>query len=218
MKAKEYYNSLLLNAENSDEFDKELEHCLLSLIDEADKLMKSRNAKTRDAKAACINEINNKWLSICYLHEKKKDSYEEDNYMSSVILLRDGFKAAYVIKHPNMEWCFNIKKHTDYVNQRNKELEDERIKNEEKSKNLFMHEVIPYEELTMENITSEILNCMMSLGSASSSGIPLGWLRPLAFRISLLEHWKNKGSIDISEVAEMEKDPVGFFKNLGRNM
>lgn len=208
MKAKEYYN-IIADTKNEKEFFDKLNECVLALIDEANNLIKSRNAKTREAQAACINEINNKWLSICYTHEKRVDSYEIDSHLRSIKILRDGFKAAYITKHPDKEWYFTkMKDHLEYIEKNNEEA-NKKLKDNE----LFLHQVIPYNELTMENITSEILSCMMSLGSAASHGIPIQWVKPLADRITLLRYWKDKGSINLSDVEEMEKNPIEFFRS-----
>jgi hypothetical protein len=40
-------------------------------------------------------------------------------------------------------------------------------------------------------------------------GMPIQWMKPLAFRVSLLEHWKNNG-IKYEQISEFEKNPEKF--------
>ena len=207
MKAKEWYKQFEM-CETSDEFEKKLEECLIELVDDADKLIIKRKAKSHDAIASCINEVNQKYKAIINIHENKKKNHESD-ILGGVTILDDGFKAAYVLKHPDREWYFNINNHMKKVEERRDEIE----MHEKAVSNIIPYNVTPFEELTMETLTKEILCCTMALGSYVGAGIPVDWIRPLAYRIGLLRWWKNNGEINLEDVEEFKKDEAAWVRS-----
>ena len=110
---------------------------------------------------------------------------------------------------------FDINRHKKFVDDTNaaREVQQKRIA----AKQFTPYAVTPYEQLTNETLLHEILACTMALGNYAEMGIPLQSLRPLAFRISLLRYWKEKGAINLDDVKEMEKydDPRKFFEEKG---
>ena len=70
MKAKEYAEKLFELVEKHEEFENLLEKCLKELCAEADGLIKIRRAKSDEAVAACINQVNQKYLAIINQYEK----------------------------------------------------------------------------------------------------------------------------------------------------
>ena len=218
MKAKEYAEKLFELVEKHEEFENLLEKCLKALCAEADSLIKIRRAKSDEAVAACINQVNQKYLAIINQYEKLTNKeYQGWETTMCPTLLVDGFKAAYVHIHPNRGWYFNIKRHKQFINEENarREAQQRRIA----SKTLTPYAVTPYEQLTMETLIPEIMACLAALGHYVEMGIPIQSMRPLAFRISLLRYWKHMGAINLDDVKVMESydDPSKFFAERGFN-
>ena len=221
MKAKECAEKLFeLAKEPKDhkEFENLLEKYLRQFISEADELIKIRRAKSDEAVAACINQVNEKYLAMVNRYEKlTNDEFQGWETTMCPTLLKDGFKAGYVSIHPNRGWYFDIKRHKNFV-----EMEEERREAQQKriaSKTLTPYAVTPYDQLTMENLIPEMMACLSALGHYAEMGIPIQSMRPLAFRISLLRYWKEKGAINLDDVKAMESyaDPLDFFKERGFN-
>lgn len=218
MKAKEYAEKLFELVEKHEEFENLLEKCLKELCAEADSLIKVRRAKSDEAVAACINQVNQKYLAIINQYEKLTNKeYQGWETTMCPTLLSDGFKAAYVHIHPNRGWYFNIKRHKQFVDKEiaRREAQQRRIA----SKTLTPYVVTPYEQLTMETLIPEIMACIAALGHYAEMGIPIQSMRPLAFRISLLRYWKHMGAINLDDVKVMESydDPIKFFTERGFN-
>lgn len=216
MKAKEYAQKLFELVEEHEQFESQLEKSLKALCQDADKLIKIRRAKSDEAIAACINEVNAKWLAIIN-HYKKLTNQEYHGWETTMcpVILEDGFKAAYIHLHPNHGWYFNLSRHKKFVDETNaaREAQQKRIA----AKKFTPYAVTPYEQLTMETLVTEILACTMALGNYAEMGIPLQSLKPLAYRISLLRYWKAKGEINLDDAKEMENydDPGEFFEDKG---
>jgi len=218
MKAKEYAQKLFELVENQDEFENFLEKSLKEFCAEADKLIKIRRAKSDESVAACINELNQKWIALVN-HYKKLMNNEYEGWEKHIFptLLEDGFKSAYVLTHPNRGWYFDIKRHKKFIEEETaaREAQNRRIATQK----FTPYAVTPYEQLTMDNITQEIMCCLMALGNYANMGFPPQSIRPLAFRITLLRYWKEKGEINLEDVKTMEsyEDPRKFFKERGFN-
>lgn len=219
MKAKEYAEKLFELVEKHEEFENLLEKCLKELCAEADNLIKIRRAKSDEAVAACINQVNQKYLAIINQYEKLTNKeYQGWETTMCPTLLADGFKAAYVHIHPKRGWYFDIKRHKQFIDEENarREARQRRIA----SKTLTPYAVTPYEQLTMETLIPEMMACLAALGHYAEMGIPIQSIRPLAFRISLLRYWKHIGAINLDDVKVMESydDPRKFFEERGFNL
>ena len=205
MKAKLYFNKLKENTTEVD-FFKFYESMMYDLVKEAEDLILTRNAKRNESIRSCIMEIDNKYRAICRLIEKYKEEVSEDHFIKNIKFLDDGFKAIYVELHPEHRWFFDIDKHKKMIADINEENEAKK----KRLNNFYLHKVTPFEELTMENLTSEILCCLQSLGSFSSiidgKTITMEAARPLAYRITLLRWWLNKGEINLEDVKEWESN------------
>lgn len=202
MKAKEYYRMLQEASDTEEGFEEGLEKVLTSMSDEVDELIRRRNAKSNDAIAGCVKEIDQKWRALVALHNKKKEKFELDGHLGRAILLDDGFKAVYVHLHPGREWMFDMKKHEQHID----ELKVQERLRKQVMDSFAPYKVTPFEELTMDNLVKEIMNCTMAMGSYYTIGIPIDWFRPLAYRVALLRYWKSKGAINLADVEEFEKD------------
>lgn len=216
MKAKEYAQKLFELVENEKEFENYLEKCLKALCQDAENLIKLRRAKSDEAVAACINEVNTKWLAIVNQYNKlTNQKYEGWEETICPIIVKDGFKAAYVTLHPNRGWYFDISRHKKWIDEKNSDIRQR----EEHIKNIkFMpYSVTPYDQLKYEDLSKEIMACLASLGQFADIGIPCVSLIPLAHRITLLRYWQYKGSIDVNDATEMAKyeDPRKFFEERG---
>lgn len=204
MKAKEWYNKLF-SCKTDGELKDCLGNCLSSLIQDANKLIKIRRATSDKAIASCLNEVNDKWRAICILHENAK--YTDDHPLHDSKLLKDGFKAAYVHENPNRGWYFDLKNHKNYVN-REQEKEQEKFF---MKPTLKLFNVTPYEEITKENITKEILENMYLIGHYHGKVSNI-LLMSLVHRARILRYWKATDNINLSDIEEMEKDPYKFFE------
>lgn len=221
MKAKLYF-AKLKECKTEEEFMNQYESMMYELDEEVGSLIQQRNAKTNDAIKSCILEIDNKYKAILRLINKYKEELvsnpeesPEKDFIRNLKFLDDGFKAVYVELHPDHEWFFDINKHKKYI----KEIEEVEKKKQEERNNFFLHAVTPFDQLTMDNLTSEILACLASLGSFSSligtGGITMEAAKPLAYRIALLRYWHSKGEINLGDVEIFEKDPEAWVKEHG---
>ena len=218
MKAKEYAQKFFELADKQEEFETLLVKALKEFCQEADKLIKIRRAKSDESVAACINELNRKWLSLVS-HYNKLTNQEYHGWETKLcpVILEDAFKAAYVHLHPNRGWYFDLNRHKQHVDRINAQRERDYNMEKEASKNFVPYAVTPYEELTMDTLVQEIMACLMALGNYYQIGFPPQSLRPLAFRISLLRYWKEKGAINLEDVKIMEgyENPANFFTERG---
>lgn len=220
MKAKEYAEKLFALVEKHEEFENLLEKCLRELVKEADGLIKIRRATSDESVAACINQVNQKYLAIINNYEKMANAkYEGWETTMCPTILKDGFKAAYVHIHPNRGWYFDINRHKNFIERENARRESQQKMIEAKAKTFRPYAVTPYEQLTMDTLGGETLACLMALGSYAEMGFPMQSIRPLAFRISLLRYWSHKGAINLEDVKIMESydDPSKFFAERGFN-
>ena len=213
MKAKEYYRTLQEASDTEEGFEEALEKVLTSMSNEVDELIRQRNAKSNDAIAGCVKEIDQKWRALVALHNKKKEKFELDGYLGKAILLDDGFKAVYVHLHPDRKWMFDMKKHEQHIDKL-KAQEEQKAKIIE---SFAPYAVTPFEKLTVKDLNKEILACCMALGCYRSMGIPVDWFKPLAYRVALLRHWKEKGIIDLAEAEEFEKDSKAWVDKMYNN-
>lgn len=213
MKAKDYYRILQESSNDEEKFEKALENILKSMSDEVDELIRRRNAKSNDAIAGCVKEIDQKWRALVALHNKKKEKFELDGHLGKVILLDDGFKAVYMRLHPGREWMFDMKKHEQHIDKL-KAQEEQKAKIIE---SFAPYKVTPFEKLTVKDLNKEILACCMALGYYRSIGIPVDWFKPLAYRVALLRHWNEKGIIDLTEAEEFEKDNKAWVDKMYNN-
>ena len=219
MKAKEWY-SKMKEAKTEKEFETVLANCLKSLSEDADHLIKVRRAKSDKAIAACIDEVNNKWIAICNLHSS--DTFEEDSPMYKSTLIKDGFRGAYVHLHPNRGWYFDLKAHKGNV---------ENIKTKLTTKDLCnpvlcSYGLTPYtkiSDLSLDNMRSEFLQAAYVLGSLSHTENVTNsvYMRILATHMLLIKYWIAYGKVDLDDVdlayedvALVERkynDPIGFM-------
>lgn len=206
MKAKEWY-SKMREASTKEEFETVLTNCLESLCDDADRLIKIRHATSDHAVANCIDEVNNKWMSIVnsFENDKNKGVFEEGHYLHNSALHKDGFKAAYVHLHPKRGWYFNMKAHKQNI---------ETTEFFMSAKNLYkpvliLYGLTPYDKL--ENnaniLRSEFLQTAYALGSTNkqssdvfADGAIKTYMKILAIHMTLLRLWIQSGNIDIEDV------------------
>lgn len=199
MKAKHWFN-VLKSSNAEEEFDKNLNTCMGSLCKDADDIIYHRQAKSREAIASCIMEVNNKWLAIIRLWDRYREENPENPNLD-IYLHKDGFKAVYVSYNPKYKWAFDIEKHREDLERK-----------ASKTNNLHLHKVIPLKDITSENITKEILCCLASLGSAHQAGFPLEWCEPLIMRIHFLKYMKMKGEINQTDINEYEENLELWFE------
>lgn len=197
-KAKTYCQRLI-DANTIGDFNDEVKNIIKSLSEEVNELISKRQCKTNDAKKSCLLEVNNKWKSICSRYEYEINKLSEDDFHKTYKLNEDGFKAAFVEFNPGTEELFDLKT----FKQNLKEREDD-IKQVEN----FAYKCLPLEDITKENINGEILNLLYAM-SQYHKIFPLKYLKPLAYRITLLRYWSNNG-IDKSMIDEFNADPEKF--------
>ncbi len=212
MKAKLHY-AKLKECTTEEAFYEAHESMMYALVKDVESLIKSRNAKSRDAIEACIREVNDKYRAICHLHEKYQKEADCAHFIKTIKFLEDGFKAIYVDLHPEHKWAFDLKKHCEKVDKMREDIKKQEEQREKQRDSLFIYPVTPFENLTMENITKEILNCTAALGSYARAGIPIEYMKKLAFRITLLRYWKGNGAINLDDVKDWEEDPEKWTKS-----
>lgn len=210
MKAKEWYKEFE-KCSSADEFEDKLEEFIRSLESETMRMVETRHCKTDEAILGCIHDSDQKWKAIISIHKKKlnDDNYYLPEFLRLAEFFDDGFKAVFTQLHPEYKRLFDLDKHMKFVNEK---IEQEKQK-ASSIHDIFMHKVIPYEELTMDNLTKEIINCSAALGSYVRAGFNLEWLKPLAQRIDLLRYWRSKGSINLDDVKEFEEDPAKWVQD-----
>jgi len=207
MKAKEYF-ARLMNNETEDEFIKDFESVLYDMVKECENLMKTRNVKSKEGQKSCVLELNQKYVALINLLDKARNTRADRDYLKEYKFLPDGFRDIWCSLHENSEWIFKDHRRTNAKPDIHRE-----------EPKLMFHKVTPFEELTMENITSEILACLASLGSFANCCdgklITMECARPLACRIALLRYWHKNGAINLDDVKEFEKDPLKWVQDHG---
>lgn len=205
MKAKAYWHKLA-ECKTDEELENSIEQMLKDLVKEADDLITQRKAKSNSAIQSCVTKVDGKWKAMIRIHEQKKDTLDDNAPLKASKFFDDGFKAAYVLIHPNREWMFDMEKHKKVV----QEAIDWEKEKEKMLENFHLYPVVPYDQLTLENITTEILTCYMALGQYSryiqAGFMTIEMIEPFALRIHLLKYWKETGKINLDDVPEFEKD------------
>lgn len=211
MKAKLYFNKLK-ECPNEEAFMEFYESMMYDLVKETEELIKTRNARKNESIKSCVLELDNKYKAIIRLLDKYKeelineiDCDPDKDFIKTIKFLDDGFKAIYVELHPEHKWVFDLDKHKKMI----KEMQEENEREKKRRDSFFLHKVMPFEELTMDNIHSECMACLASLGNFShmvGGGITLDCAKPLAYRITLLRWWIHKGEINLDDVKEWEAD------------
>lgn len=208
MKAKEYYEKLK-SFTSEDEFFEAQNQMMYDLVSDVENLIKTRKATAKHAIIACILEVDKKYKAFCRIHESQRDSLPDDCFIKNIEFLDDGFKAIYVELHKEHSYAFDIESYKKKIEVR------EQVN--ESLKSFVPHKVTPFEELTMENLGREILDCLYSLSGlanlARAAGLPLSSCKPLAQRITLLRYWMDKKEINLEDVKEFEKDPDKWCNN-----
>lgn len=215
MKAREWY-AKLKGCVTIEEYENILENCLRSLVSDADNLIRIRRATSDHAVAACINEVNNKW--VCILNTRDNDtSIPENHPMMESKLLKDGFKAAYVTIHPNRGWYFDIKRHKSNVAE-----EQLKFLGFDLTKPvLILFGLTPYDKMqdfTVNDLRREFLHAAYTLGSISHNNnnwpehVKMSYSKILARHMFLIKTWINVGKIDISDA---DKDDVYIMEKYG---
>ena len=195
MKAKEWYN-VIKECKAPEEMKQKLDDCMRSLITDAVKMVKQRNCKTIGAAAAAIKDQDRKWKAIVSLHNKTCDSLESNIAIKYVVLDKNGFKKSFIANYPEFEEVF----HLDEPNTIQQETKKE-------EKPIFFFKPTPYEELTQENLISEIMGCIHAVSVyVTDMGMKPEHVRPLINRVSLLKYWHNKGKINLNDLEEFQKD------------
>lgn len=208
MRAKDYYRRLEA-CETSDEFKDVFKAVLDDLCADADDLIKRRNSKRQEVVAAAIQEVNQKWLALITIHERKRNDDQFGKPIYNCEFLKDGFKAVYVQAHPEYKWAFDFEAHKKMVDQRIAESEAR----SKMLENFAPYKVIQYKDLTMETLPSEVMNRCAALGRYTSVGMPLEWLKPLAQSVYLLRYWMCLGRINLDEAEEFEADPMKWIND-----
>lgn len=181
MKAKHYY-MCFKSCDTTEKLEDSIEKCMLDFVKDAENLITTRCAKSREAIASCIKEVNQKWLALIRIHDESKGKLDYDHPLKDVGFNEDGFKAAFVHIHPEYSWAFNL----DEFKQ---ELEKARKERDEALKNFAPYVVKPFEELNEKNPCQEYLGICYALGMYHRVGFPLEHLYPLAERANLLKKW-----------------------------
>ena len=205
MKAREWYEKLK-QAYTQEEYERVLENCLRSLVQDADKLIKIRRATSDKAVAACIDEVNNKWLAIVNMTESDV-TIPADHQMKKSKLVKDGFKAAYVHIHPNKGWYFDMKRH-----KANMEQEQIKFMGLDLTKPvLILFGLTPYDKMenfTMDDLRKEFLCAAYQLGNISKScatwpqHVIRTYSKIIARHMFLIKTWITIGKINIEDVNE----------------
>lgn len=208
MRAKDYYRRLE-ECKTQEEFKEVFGAVLEDLCKDADDLLKRRNSKRREVVAAAINEVNQKWLALISLHERKRSDEQFGKPIYNCEFLKDGFKAVYVQAHPEYEWAFDFESHKKMVDNRIAEAEAR----SKMLESFVPYRVIPYKDLTLETLPGEIMNRCAALGRYTSVGMPLDWIKPLAQSVYLLRYWMCLKKIDLNDVTEFEADPMKWIND-----
>lgn len=219
MKAKDWWDRFK-NVQTDEELEKLLDNCLKELVQDADKLITIRRAKSDKAVAACINEVNNRWIAIYNLFEKEKDTFQDTHPLYKAVLFKDGFKAAYVKIHPNRGWYFDMKAHARKITRTQEYLTADILYKPV----LIMYGLTTYnkmEEFTVNDLRREFLHAAYVLGKMShEEGFPNNeygiYARVIATHMQLLQLWVEKGTINQDDVKSAYFVPQNILKQLHR--
>ena len=181
MKAK-YYYMCFKSCDTTEKLEDSIEKCMLDFVKDAENLITTRCAKSREAIASRIKEVNQKWLALIRIHDESKGKLDYDHPLKDVGFNEDGFKASFVHIHPEYSWAFDLDGFKKKIDQAQKERE-------EALKNFYPYVVKPFEQLTKENLREEFLGIVMALGSYHRVGMPIETLRPLAERAEMIRKW-----------------------------
>lgn len=208
MKAREWYAKLKATP-TQEEYETVLENCLRSLVQDADNLIKIRKATSDKAVAACIDEVNNKWLAILNMRESDT-TIPSDHHMMKSKLVKDGFKAVYVHIHPNKGWYFDMKRH-----KANMEQEQMKFMGLDLTKPvLILFGLTPYDKMenfSMNDLRKEFLCAAYQLGNISKSctlwpqHVVSVYSKIIARHMFLIKTWITIGKINIADVDEDDK-------------
>ena len=216
MKAKEYFEELK-QCETVSDLTAKTADIYARMVEEMNKLIKNRNAKTHSKVAGCIREIDDKFRAMADMWNKYSSS-DEATELHKKYAIKPAFFECLVSSNKQYMSYYDVLRPKVYkkaLEEYNKKQEErlEKIKNEIDDDNvgIYFHKVTPLDQITKENITKEILSCLMSLGNFHSTGLNINYARPLAARITFLRHWQKDG-IDYSEIPEFEKDPFEYTK------
>ena len=80
MKAKEYYAKYGERLMNPDKQDEALTEFFMEFLEETDRVVEQRKARTNKALLAVIDEFNNKWNALCEM-------------FPTTVLIRNGYQA-----------------------------------------------------------------------------------------------------------------------------
>ena len=193
MKAKHYYMCFKA-CDTTEKLEDSIEKCMLDFVKDTENLIHTRCAKSREAIASCIKEVNQKWLALIRIHNESKDALDYDHPLKDVGFNEDGVRAVFVSIHPEYSWAFDL-------NDFKKKLDEAQKEREEALKNFTPYVVKPFEELNEKNLCQEYLGICYALGMYHRVGIPLEYLRPLAERANLLKKWiDNDCTIDPEDI------------------
>lgn len=198
MKAKHYY-MCFKSCDTTEKLEDSIEKCMLDFVRDAENLITNRCAKSREAIASCIKEVNQKWLALIRIHDESKDKLDYDHPLKDVGFNEDGFKAAFVHIHPEYSWAFDLDGFKKKIDQAQKERE-------EALKNFAPYVVTPFDQLNKGNLQKEFLAIVYAIGMYHRAGMPLEFMRPLAFRAEMIKKWiDNDCTIDQNDIKEYEK-------------
>lgn len=212
MKAKEYYK-LIFDCKDKEEVESILQKIFDDLTEELKTLISARGGmmdspKYRNIVAACLRETNMKWQYIAdtFNKDNKAGKISNDNPLHGGEFTQDAFKAYFVKMNPEFSFLFNVKKYERWV----KEENDRREQAAELARNAARETLHPYivkplNEITNDNIISEILGILQALGHYRSLGFTLEMISPLAYRVTLLRWWQANG-INYDDIQDFEKD------------
>lgn len=215
VKAKEYFEELKQCETESDLTTKTCD-IYSRMVEEMNKLIKNRNARTHSKIAACIREVDDKFRAMADMWNEYSSSDEATEVHKKYVIKPAFFECLTASNKQYMNYydVLRPKVYKKALEEYNKEQEErlKKIKSEmDDNVGIYFHKVTPLDQITEENITKEILSCLMSLGNFHRTGLDINYARPLAARITFLRHWHNDG-IDYSEIAEFEKDPFEYTK------
>ena len=206
MKAKDWY-AKIVDCKTENDTQATIADCLKSLVEDANKLIKMRKATSDKAVASCLDEVNNRWIAICNLHEKA--NYDKAHPLYNISLLKDGFKAAFVHLNPNKGWYFDLKRYKNYIKNEEDKIHQKLIMGPA----LKLFNVTPFDQITMDNIDSEILENLYLIGSYyNNPAVTSTLLMPLVHRCRLLRYWRSTERIDYEDTIKMQEDPFKFFE------
>ena len=206
MKAKEYYGRICGNVQKNGDNSDIMKTIWADMVTEMKELIKIRHITEDHATFMVVKEANGKWKAIVRLYQKdngppKPVVENSDEVILSKDLGDEDFLYYIYQNVPEFKRFVNVQQ----VDENGKIIEEPK----EERKPINFHVVKPLKEITADNITSEIMACLLALGSYSEAGMKLEWIKPLAYRITLLRYWKETG-IKYEQIAEFEKDNAKF--------